>query len=100
MMRVAVADVEEVGPQKQSLMPDLLLRSLTAQQAADLLEYLATLKNEWREPRSPVSGEWRVASGEWRVASWMNSIPFPIARHDSRVSAEVAVCPGLGLQLL
>jgi putative heme-binding domain-containing protein len=43
-IRIAVADVELLNPVKQSLMPDLLLRSLTAQQAADLLEYLASLK--------------------------------------------------------
>ena len=43
-IRVAAADVEELAPQKQSLMPDLLLRGLTAQQAADLLEYLSSLK--------------------------------------------------------
>jgi putative heme-binding domain-containing protein len=40
----AVSDVESLTPQKPSLMPDLLLRSLTPQQAADLLEYLASLK--------------------------------------------------------
>jgi putative heme-binding domain-containing protein len=43
-IRIAVPDVAMLTPQKQSLMPDLLLRSLTAQQAADLLEYLASLK--------------------------------------------------------
>jgi uncharacterized repeat protein (TIGR03806 family) len=43
-IRTAVSDVENLTPQKPSLMPDLLLRSLTAQQAADLLEYLASLK--------------------------------------------------------
>jgi putative heme-binding domain-containing protein len=43
-IRVAVGDIEELTPQKQSLMPDLLLRGLTAQQAADLLEYLASLR--------------------------------------------------------
>jgi len=43
-IRTAVSDVENLNPQKQSLMPDLLFRSLTAQQAADLLEYLASLK--------------------------------------------------------
>jgi putative heme-binding domain-containing protein len=43
-VRVTAADVERLDPQKQSLMPDLLLRGLTAQQAADLLEYLATLR--------------------------------------------------------
>jgi hypothetical protein len=43
-IRTAVSDVASLTPQKPSLMPDLLLRSLTAQQAADLLEYLASLK--------------------------------------------------------
>jgi len=43
-VRVATADIEVVAPCKQSLMPDLLLRSLNAQQAADLLEYLVSLK--------------------------------------------------------
>ena len=43
-IRIAVAEVEDLTPQKQSLMPDLLLRGLTAQQAADLLEYLASLR--------------------------------------------------------
>ena len=43
-IRTAVSEVEMLAPQKQSLMPDLLLRGLTAQQAADLLEYLASLK--------------------------------------------------------
>ena len=43
-IRLAVSDVETLAAQKQSLMPDLLLRSLTAQQAADLLDYLVSLK--------------------------------------------------------
>src|SRR5262249_493939 len=43
-IRGATSDVETLTPQKQSLMPDLLLRSLTAQQAADLLEYLTSLR--------------------------------------------------------
>lgn len=38
------ADVERIVPQTRSLMPELLLRDLTAQQVADLLEYLSTLK--------------------------------------------------------
>jgi hypothetical protein len=36
--------VETITTQRQSLMPDQLLRDLTAQQAADLLEFLAGLK--------------------------------------------------------
>lgn len=43
-IRVPVKDVDELLPQKKSLMPDRLLRDLTPQQAADLLEFLATLK--------------------------------------------------------
>jgi uncharacterized repeat protein (TIGR03806 family) len=36
--------VEGIFPQRKSLMPDRLLRDLTAQQAADLLAWLASLK--------------------------------------------------------
>ena len=43
-IRIPAAEVELLSPTKQSLMPDLLLRSLTAQQVADLLEYLAAGK--------------------------------------------------------
>ncbi|MFO1019681.1 MAG: PVC-type heme-binding CxxCH protein [Planctomycetales bacterium] len=37
-------DVEELIQQKISLMPDAVLKDITAQDAADLLEYLTTLK--------------------------------------------------------
>jgi putative heme-binding domain-containing protein len=43
-IRVPAAKVAKMQPQKKSLMPDLLLRDLTAEQAADLLEFLASLK--------------------------------------------------------
>src|SRR5262249_34823645 len=43
-VRVPAADVEQLAPQPQSLMPELLIRDLTAQQAADLLEFLAAQK--------------------------------------------------------
>jgi putative heme-binding domain-containing protein len=43
-VRVASADVETLVSQQKSLMPELLLRDLTAQQAADLLAYLCSLK--------------------------------------------------------
>ena len=43
-MEFAVDEVEELIPQPKSLMPELLLRDLTAQQAADLLAFLASLK--------------------------------------------------------
>jgi putative heme-binding domain-containing protein len=44
VVTVPAADVEALTPQRKSLMPDLLLRDLTAQQAADLIEFLASLK--------------------------------------------------------
>lgn len=43
-IRVPAAQVESVAVQTKSLMPDLLLRDFTAQEAADLLEYLASLR--------------------------------------------------------
>lgn len=42
--KLATGDIEEMFPQRSSLMPDRQLRDLTAQQAADLLEWLASLK--------------------------------------------------------
>lgn len=44
--RVPIAEVEEVFPQTKSLMPELLVRDFTAQQMADLLEYLGSLRAE------------------------------------------------------
>ena len=41
--RIATATIEELVPQRASLMPDLLVQDLTAQQLADLLAYLASL---------------------------------------------------------
>ena len=43
-VRLATSEIEQLVPQRQSLMPDLLLKDLTAQQVADLLEYLSNLK--------------------------------------------------------
>src|SRR5262249_6844592 len=43
-VRVPVAKVTALTPQKTSLMPEQLLRDLTADQAADLLEFLASQK--------------------------------------------------------
>jgi len=42
--RFPAGDIDSVTAQKQSLMPDQLLRDLTAQQAVDLLDFLAGLK--------------------------------------------------------
>lgn len=43
-LRLAAGDVERLVPQQKSLMPDGLLQHLTAQEAADLLAYLGSLK--------------------------------------------------------
>jgi putative heme-binding domain-containing protein len=42
--RIQRLEVEQLVAQQQSLMPELQLRDLTAQQAADLIEYLSSLK--------------------------------------------------------
>jgi putative heme-binding domain-containing protein len=42
--RIAAGKVERLVPLPKSLMPELLLRDATPEQAADLLEYLASLK--------------------------------------------------------
>jgi putative heme-binding domain-containing protein len=43
-IRVKSTEVDQLVPQSRSLMPELLLRDLTAQQVADLLEFLASLR--------------------------------------------------------
>jgi putative heme-binding domain-containing protein len=43
-VRIPAAKVDRLAPQAKSLMPELLLRDLTAEQAADLLEFLSGLK--------------------------------------------------------
>jgi uncharacterized repeat protein (TIGR03806 family) len=42
--RIPTKKIEQLVPQRPSLMPDLLFRDMTAQQVADLLAYLGTLK--------------------------------------------------------
>ncbi len=42
--RIATDEIEGLFPQRKSLMPDLLLRDFTAEQVADLLAYLSSLK--------------------------------------------------------
>lgn len=42
--RIAAADIEYMAPQRVSFMPELLLRDMTAEEVADLLEFLAGLK--------------------------------------------------------
>jgi hypothetical protein len=43
LIRLTTSDVEQLSPQQQSLMPDLLLRDMTAEQVADLLAFLSAL---------------------------------------------------------
>ena len=43
-IRIPADQIEQLVPQGRSLMPELLLRDMTAQQVADLLEYLGSLK--------------------------------------------------------
>jgi hypothetical protein len=45
-IRIAATEVASIMPLKTSQMPELLLRDLTAQQAVDLLDYLASLKEK------------------------------------------------------
>jgi putative heme-binding domain-containing protein len=42
--RIPAAKVASMAPQKTSIMPEQLLRDLTAEQAADLVDFLASLK--------------------------------------------------------
>jgi putative heme-binding domain-containing protein len=44
LIEVAAAEVEVITPQQKSLMPELLLRDLTAEQVADLTAFLSSLK--------------------------------------------------------
>ena len=44
VVRIPLATVEEIAPQRQSIMPELLLEDMTADQVADLLEFLSGLK--------------------------------------------------------
>ncbi len=43
-VRIPANKVDTLAPQRNSLMPELLLRDLTAEQAADLLAFLSSLK--------------------------------------------------------
>jgi uncharacterized repeat protein (TIGR03806 family) len=43
-IRIPASEVEQLVPQSKSIMPELMFRDLTAQQAADLLEFLAREK--------------------------------------------------------
>ena len=44
IVTVPARELEDVSPQPKSLMPELLVRDLTAQEVADLLEFLGSLR--------------------------------------------------------
>ena len=44
LLRLPVSDVEGMYPQQKSLMPELLLRDMSAEQVADLLTWLESLR--------------------------------------------------------
>ena len=44
LIRVPADDVERIVPQQKSLMPELLLRDMTARQVADLIAYMSSLQ--------------------------------------------------------
>ena len=44
LIRLDAGEIDELAKQQQSMMPDLLLRDMTAEQVADLLAFLSTLK--------------------------------------------------------
>ncbi len=43
-LRFATSEIKQLVPQQKSMMPELLLRDMSPQQAADLLAYLASFK--------------------------------------------------------
>ena len=48
-IQIKAEDVELMVPQQKSMMPDLLLREMTAQQVADLTAYLSSLNADFRD---------------------------------------------------
>ena len=46
VIHISTDDVETLEQLEKSIMPDRLLSDMTAQEAADLLEYLSTLRGE------------------------------------------------------
>src|SRR5262249_12788368 len=65
-VRIRVDDIEERATESKSLMPESLLRDLTAQQAADLLESLPRLGAAGKGGGRPAEGR---RSGRGRVES-------------------------------
>ncbi|MGE0607093.1 MAG: PVC-type heme-binding CxxCH protein, partial [Pirellulales bacterium] len=45
LLRISTAEIEDMSPQQKSLMPELVLKDVSAQDAADMLAYLAGLRD-------------------------------------------------------
>ena len=50
-IKIPGTEIDRLVPQPRSLMPEQLLRDLTAQQVADLLEFLASLRLNSGRPK-------------------------------------------------
>lgn len=93
--RLTKGEVANVTPQKKSLMPDLVLRDVTAQDAADLLAYLLTLT----DALEPVTQYWVVGPFDARDGKGLETPHSPesnlaspdfAARHDALKRGTVA----------
>ena len=78
-IRISTDDIEELVPQRRSLMPDLLLRDMTAAQVADLLEFLSSL----RQPVNSPAGEPQAATSADEAAAPLK----PVAEQSSAETA-------------
>ncbi len=56
VVEVVATDVQALSPQQVSLMPEMLLRDMTAQQAADLLAFLLATTNTGVQSAAPDAG--------------------------------------------
>jgi putative membrane-bound dehydrogenase-like protein len=94
LVEIPVDRVEQCVPQETSLMPELTLASLTAQDAADLLAYLASL----RETVQTIT-EW------WALGPFPNpndqglDLPYLPEAHPDRVDLEATYRTEMGREL-
>jgi hypothetical protein len=70
--RIPLKEVDQMALQKQSFMPELLLRDLTAEQAADLLAFLESLKSG----AAAVLGRSRIDPSSGRPANFAKPFAF------------------------
>jgi hypothetical protein len=77
LKEIAQPDIAHLVPQQQSLMPDLLLRDMTARQVADLPAYLASLKQHTllRRRTCTTFADNRAAATEILPTDWSSRPP-------------------------